>query len=49
MHNLKLTLERIQSYFKQRPNHFLIRLVEQATLTVSALEALQDYMNKPSE
>ncbi len=49
MHNLKRTLERIQSAFKQRPNHFLTRLVEQATLTVSALEALQDYMNKPSE
>ncbi len=49
MHNLKRTLERVQSYFKQRPNHFLARLVEQATLTVSALEALQDYMNKPSE
>ncbi len=49
MYNLKRTVERVQSYFKQRPNHFLIRLVEQATLTVSALEALQDYMNKPSE
>jgi uncharacterized protein len=49
MHNLKRTLERIRSYFRRRPNQFLIRLVEQASLTVSALEALQDYMNKPSD
>lgn len=49
MNNFRLVLERIRSRFKQRPDHFLSRLSEQATLTVYGLDALLDYMNKSSD
>jgi predicted phosphate transport protein (TIGR00153 family) len=41
--------ERIRALFRRRPNVFLQRLLEQATLTVAALDVLLDYMKKPSE
>lgn len=38
-----------QKVFRRKPNHFLIRLVEQSSLVVSGTQALQDYMKKPSK
>ena len=40
---------RIRALFRRHPDRFIIRLVEQATLTVSALNVLLDYMKKPSD
>lgn len=42
-------LERIRSLFRRRPDRFILRLSEQATLTVTALTVLLDYMKKPSD
>jgi predicted phosphate transport protein (TIGR00153 family) len=38
-----------QRLFIRRPNHFISRLVEQATLVVEGTAALKDYMKKPSK
>jgi uncharacterized protein len=46
---LKRLVERMRSSFQRRPDRFLVRLGEQATITVAALDALLDYMKKPSE
>src|SRR5450631_3275665 len=46
---IKRSLERFQTMFKRKPNVFLIRLTEQAAITVKALDTLLDYMNKPNE
>ncbi len=42
-------LARLKLLFQRKPDKFLIRLAEQAAITVSALEVLQDYMKKPNE
>jgi predicted phosphate transport protein (TIGR00153 family) len=41
--------ERFKALFRRKPDKFLIRLVEQATLTVSGLDLLLDYMKKPND
>jgi uncharacterized protein len=41
--------ERVKALFKRKPDKFLIRLEEQAALTVSGLDLLLDYMKKPNE
>ena len=41
--------ERIRGLFRRQPNRFIVRLSEQATLTVAALNVLLDYMKKPSD
>jgi uncharacterized protein len=46
--NPKRLMWRIRSIFQRRPNRFLERLYEQATLTVAGLDALLDYMKKPN-
>ncbi|MCB9452277.1 MAG: DUF47 family protein [Anaerolineaceae bacterium] len=38
-----------QNLFRRKPNHFIVRLVEQSALVVEGTAALQDYMKKPSK
>ncbi|MCC7450944.1 MAG: DUF47 family protein [Anaerolineae bacterium] len=45
----KRFFERVQLAFQRKPNRFLIRLGEQAQISVLALEVLYDYMKKPSD
>jgi predicted phosphate transport protein (TIGR00153 family) len=40
---------RIRAAFRSKPNRFIIRLGEQATITVAALDVLVEYMKKPNE
>lgn len=40
---------RIRGIFRSKPNRFIVRLGEQATITVTALDVLLDYMKKPNE
>ena len=49
MNNTMLFIERLKSLFRRRPNRFITQLCGQAALTVSGLDALIDYMNKPSD
>jgi len=49
MNNMMLFSERLKSLFRRRPNRFITQLCGQAALTVSGLDALIDYMNKPSD
>src|SRR6266536_2955622 len=49
MNNLKLQVERFKSLFQRKPNRFIIQLSGQASITVSGMDALLDYMNKPSD
>jgi len=49
MNNMMLFIERLKSLFRRRPNRFITQLCGQAALTVSGLDALIDYMNKPSD
>jgi uncharacterized protein len=49
MPSFKRFTERFRATFQRRPDRFLVYLCEQATMTVAALDALLDYMKKPSE
>jgi predicted phosphate transport protein (TIGR00153 family) len=49
MNDILLFRERLKSFFQRRPNRFITQLSAQAALTVSGLDALIDYMNKPSD
>ncbi|MHB8626365.1 MAG: DUF47 domain-containing protein [Aggregatilineales bacterium] len=40
--------DRLRTLFQRKPDRFLARLSEQATLVVTALDMLLDYMKKPS-
>lgn len=46
---LSYVKQRVRSLFERRPNHFIVRLCEQARVVVQGTNALLDYMDKPSK
>jgi uncharacterized protein len=49
MNMINYTRQRVQHLFQRRPNKFITRLLEQATVVVEGTQALIDYMDKPNK